>query len=337
MEEKLKIMTKKELERKKKTNKGITLIALVITIIVLLILAGISLITLTGENGIFNQVEKAKFFTEYKTVEENINLYNLNSQIINRTQTQITQEELPLGEKISNEEKAVWKNEKKEMVEQIHNKTGMNFEDTTLYWIDFEKIDYKSEHRYFIDTSTRLIFCYEGHKYDNKIHHIPENTEKNDDINIKPEFEIINQYPLLKSTGIEMAGTVKINYANDDKYRNYYSLDDGNTWKEYTGEFVVDKTTIIYAKSVNTTTGIQLINSEEVIVNPRGISKEAYDGSLTTYDNSGKINEGYKYMAVDESAIGTTVEAHLGWYYAQILLLDENERIIYESDIPRCI
>ena len=35
-----------------KTTNGITLIALVITIIVLLILAGVTIATLTGENGI---------------------------------------------------------------------------------------------------------------------------------------------------------------------------------------------------------------------------------------------------------------------------------------------
>jgi len=40
---------------KKKNNKGITLIALVITIIVLLILAAISVATLTGENGILRE------------------------------------------------------------------------------------------------------------------------------------------------------------------------------------------------------------------------------------------------------------------------------------------
>lgn len=38
-----------------KSNKGITIIALVITIIVLLILAGVSISMLTGENGILNQ------------------------------------------------------------------------------------------------------------------------------------------------------------------------------------------------------------------------------------------------------------------------------------------
>ena len=36
----------------KKGNKGITLIALIITIIVLLILAGVSIMTLTGDNRI---------------------------------------------------------------------------------------------------------------------------------------------------------------------------------------------------------------------------------------------------------------------------------------------
>ena len=38
--------------RRKENDKGITLIALVITIIVLLILAGVSIAMLTGENGI---------------------------------------------------------------------------------------------------------------------------------------------------------------------------------------------------------------------------------------------------------------------------------------------
>ena len=40
---------------KLKTNTGITLIALVVTIIVLLILAGISIQMLTGDNGILQR------------------------------------------------------------------------------------------------------------------------------------------------------------------------------------------------------------------------------------------------------------------------------------------
>ena len=45
---------------KRKTNKGITLIALVITIIVLIILAGVTLGALTGENRNFNKSNRSK-------------------------------------------------------------------------------------------------------------------------------------------------------------------------------------------------------------------------------------------------------------------------------------
>ena len=45
-------MRKKEIKVIEKHEKGITLIALVVTIIVLLILAGVSIATLTGPNGL---------------------------------------------------------------------------------------------------------------------------------------------------------------------------------------------------------------------------------------------------------------------------------------------
>ena len=47
-----------------KKNKGITLIALVVTIIALLVLAGISIAMLTGQNGILNRAAEAKEKTE---------------------------------------------------------------------------------------------------------------------------------------------------------------------------------------------------------------------------------------------------------------------------------
>lgn len=54
------------------TEKGITIISLVITIIVLLILAGVSIATLTGDNGIITQAEKAKEQAEKKSVDEQL-------------------------------------------------------------------------------------------------------------------------------------------------------------------------------------------------------------------------------------------------------------------------
>ncbi len=62
------------LEKTFKRNKGITLIALVVTIIVLLILAGISIAMLTGQNGILNRATDAKNTTETTQVDEQVKL-----------------------------------------------------------------------------------------------------------------------------------------------------------------------------------------------------------------------------------------------------------------------
>ena len=57
-----------------KQEKGITLIALVITIIVLLILAGVAIVTLTGDNGILNKAQSAKKNTDESQEFEQIQL-----------------------------------------------------------------------------------------------------------------------------------------------------------------------------------------------------------------------------------------------------------------------
>ena len=64
-----------------KTNNGITLIALVITIIVLLILAAVSIATLTGQNGILTQANNAKEETRGATVEEIVELWKTENEM----------------------------------------------------------------------------------------------------------------------------------------------------------------------------------------------------------------------------------------------------------------
>ena len=75
---------RKELELIKKMsmqkrNNGITLIALVVTVIVLLILAGISIQMLTGDNGILQRAGQAKEMTEKEGAREQIGLEVLGS------------------------------------------------------------------------------------------------------------------------------------------------------------------------------------------------------------------------------------------------------------------
>lgn len=74
----------KKLNLKLKNNrKGITLIALVITIIVLLILAGVTIAALTGDNGILAQANKAKEENEKAEIIEQIKSDIVDKQIEN--------------------------------------------------------------------------------------------------------------------------------------------------------------------------------------------------------------------------------------------------------------
>ena len=76
------------MKQKLKNEKGITLVALVITIIVLLILAGVTLNLLIGENGIFAKANVAKEKTNKKTATEKINLKITNLQVNNYAEKQ---------------------------------------------------------------------------------------------------------------------------------------------------------------------------------------------------------------------------------------------------------
>ena len=57
-----------------KKQEGITLIALVITIIVLLILAGVTIAMLTGENGLLTRASDAKTQNEYAGIQDKVQL-----------------------------------------------------------------------------------------------------------------------------------------------------------------------------------------------------------------------------------------------------------------------
>ena len=68
------------MKQKLKRSKGITLISLVVTIIVLIILAGISLYLVLGDNGITEKAKEAKTVTSVATAQENLEL--LKSKIL---------------------------------------------------------------------------------------------------------------------------------------------------------------------------------------------------------------------------------------------------------------
>ena len=68
------LISKNTLRKIKKQVKGITLIALVVTIIVLLILAGVAINLTIGQNGLFTRAQDAREITEKEKIREEIEL-----------------------------------------------------------------------------------------------------------------------------------------------------------------------------------------------------------------------------------------------------------------------
>ena len=64
---------------------GITLIALIITIIVLLILAGVALNTIIGNNSIIDNTKDVVTLSNIKTLEEGIELYRIQKHLEAKT------------------------------------------------------------------------------------------------------------------------------------------------------------------------------------------------------------------------------------------------------------
>lgn len=64
-----------------KQEKGITLIALVVTIVVLLILAGISINLVLGDNGIITKAQEARIAQELSSYKENMKIFITTQQI----------------------------------------------------------------------------------------------------------------------------------------------------------------------------------------------------------------------------------------------------------------
>ena len=129
---------KKVLENK----RGITLIALVITIIVLLILAGITIATLTGENGILTRASDASRETELASEKERVKLAAMAALADNLGQ-EIIQEDLEneLGKQFASGKYTV--------------DTGTNEDGTEGYIVTITEND-EAGRKYFVDKNANI-------------------------------------------------------------------------------------------------------------------------------------------------------------------------------------
>ena len=141
----------------RQANKGITLIALVVTIVILLILATISINMLFGSNGLITKAQIAKNEMEVSTLKESLDMYYLNNSLEGKYED-------PIGEKVV----------KEEITDHTTIETILKFQSgvasmdqidfSNMYYIDLAQLNLSgiSEKRYFMDTSTNIVFINEG-------------------------------------------------------------------------------------------------------------------------------------------------------------------------------
>ena len=133
-------------------EKGITLIALVLTIIVLLILAGVSISMLTGDNGILTQAQRAKELTEASSEEEFIQLliigYNSNKKTY--------------GEELKNVEFNTVEN----TTSIMDKETGTTYGNGWYYLKPEDVKDYELKNSYIIDYETGEYIKYNENKHE---------------------------------------------------------------------------------------------------------------------------------------------------------------------------
>lgn len=136
-------------------NKGITLISLVITIIVLLILAGVTIATLTGDSGILGKGKKADEETRKKAATEILNLKITHVQM----ETYTKEQRLPILKELAKSLAPENDNEIKSLTMESTKKTsslGKNWIDDEKYSSIFTILKDYPEYEFEIDSSLKL-------------------------------------------------------------------------------------------------------------------------------------------------------------------------------------
>ena len=166
-------------------NSGITLIALIVTIIVLLILAGISITMLIGENGLITKANWSKFVTEYSTVKEGKDLYEIEQDIDKTSVNTKNKYSVLENGKIEN---STIMSTLEETIKITENITDITDEKVSLYKVDMDliKLDIKDE--YVINIKTGELYKLKGVKYQGKTYHRPDwGVGKNGEVEEEPE------------------------------------------------------------------------------------------------------------------------------------------------------
>jgi hypothetical protein len=202
-------------------NKGITLLSLVITVIIMIILAGVTINLTIGDSSIFKNGVLAREETKKAQIKEYLDLKLLDEQLSNYNGTA----EVIIGKTREN----VYNNQDdlKKMGNEVEIQEAITTEEESLFYVIVDKYVYKVS----MDGTT-----YEGEQ-------TGEDTELQ-------EGAITFGYTPNNYTN----GSVKVKIttnANPNEYTIEYREQNETTWKKYTGEIEVSVNKSIYARLKN--------------------------------------------------------------------------------------
>lgn len=235
-----------------KSNRGITLIALIITIIVLLILAGVTMKLIIGENSIIETAKWAAYVTEYEEVSEKVEIYTTENilkrygktiQIATLENVGIETEQkrksmYPVTNKININNVSA---SLKQTIKRLEGLNSRQLQDETLvnlYKIDLDKIQEKTKKQYVVNIVSGKIYSIEHQKYKQELYHTPRTGIKKDFQEIVANMDEEGTYELTVDAGqIVEWESIQINY---QKYVEsaisikVFTSDDENIWEEET-------------------------------------------------------------------------------------------------------
>ena len=305
-----------------KKIKGITLIALVITIVVLLILAGVSIAMLTGKNGILNKASTAKEKYNENAAREKVQLIisevimeqtqngkkatidDLYAYILNNDEFQMKKE----SEKsaiIGTDGYAFRINEKLEIVETVSISLLSNIESTYVINsvngnnmkvtitissnTEIETISTPDGNVIYANSNKMAtdfdVISGQNYTFKIKLKGVQELKEYilKADTNAKPEVSENTTNNYPELTRYGVELNKRIDIDYGEGTNNYYSLDDGKTWNAYTGSIKVKNDGKVVAKTI-IENEITKVESKNYTMNLANdaLGANAYDGNEST-------------------------------------------------------
>ena len=215
--------------RKTEEIKGITLIALVVTIIVLLILAGISITMLTGENGILGRTREAKVETKKSEYKEALGLIGSDVRV----------------------EKEIEGLENKQVLDEYEDeiqKDGL-FENSILERVSDTELQVETKEGYLYQITEKEV------EYLKQVEQ--EETSGGTGVSMQ-----IDPATWAKKTTV----TLKLPTEEEGKVL-YYSKNGGRNWYKYTAPFEIKENNIVIQTKIGKNGEIETMQKIETIDN----------------------------------------------------------------------